>query len=534
MAIKRSADDVPASPPRPRTAKRILTTESPPPPPPYLPSEVIFGILSWLPSRSVLRFRSVCKSWQAMLSDPVFITAHHECSKKTRPSLLMVPCAYDREDLHTNENDSAFRMSFYRYRVGDVEELVRQEELPGGISLWSSPLHCDGLILISTMRQQLVVCNPATREFITLPERKHYTFTFPRVGFGRSKKYKVARFFYEENLPNSKKYRLVCRFEVLTLSTDTWRQTADPPHWIVGRTPAHVNGYIYWACVLNQGRVTPSNSFVRFSLADEEFSMVPHPPSDFRPERFVELEGQLCCVCLGFPNLELEVWTLSFGVEQRPEWSRRWATVIRRPDDLIIEPEGCRATRPPRVVFHQGMWLLTKEDDVYRYDTQTSEIKKISSGVQDTRYHYPGSQKAVVLHLTNYAESHVGPADQEAWKNSGRVVGRDIVSCPRALVDLANGGTASRGGGVSGEEMAKRLREAAPWEEAPGSPVNGLDDGCLMHIFSFLSPIPDGASWHAILGYGCVLRGHSGMLRSLEFIQISRLLFLLLGLVTLF
>uniref|UniRef100_N1R0Q5 Uncharacterized protein n=1 Tax=Aegilops tauschii TaxID=37682 RepID=N1R0Q5_AEGTA len=90
MAIKRSAD-VRASPPRPRTAKRILTTESPPPPPPYLPSEVIFGILSWLPSRSVLRFRCVCKAWQAMLSDPVFITAHHECSKKIRPSLLMVP-----------------------------------------------------------------------------------------------------------------------------------------------------------------------------------------------------------------------------------------------------------------------------------------------------------------------------------------------------------------------------------------------------------------------------------------------------------
>uniref|UniRef100_A0A453ATV2 F-box domain-containing protein n=1 Tax=Aegilops tauschii subsp. strangulata TaxID=200361 RepID=A0A453ATV2_AEGTS len=39
--------------------------------------------------------------------------------------------------------------------------------------------------------------------------------------------------------------------------------------------------------------------------------------------------------------------------------------------------------------------------------------------------------------------------------------------------------------------MAKRLGEAAPWGEAPGSPVNSLDDGCLMHIFSFLSPIPD-------------------------------------------
>uniref|UniRef100_A0ACD5UKC6 Uncharacterized protein n=1 Tax=Avena sativa TaxID=4498 RepID=A0ACD5UKC6_AVESA len=39
--------------------------------------------------------------------------------------------------------------------------------------------------------------------------------------------------------------------------------------------------------------------------------------------------------------------------------------------------------------------------------------------------------------------------------------------------------------------MAKRLRKAAPWEESPGSPANCLDDGCLMNIFSFLSPIPD-------------------------------------------
>lgn len=81
--------------------------------------------------------------------------------------------------------------------------------------------------------------------------------------------------------------------------------------------------------------------------------------------------------------------------------------MITRPDDLIIESEGCRATRPPRVVFHEGMWLLTKEHDVYRYDTHTSGIKKISSGVQDKRYHYSRSQKAVVLHLTNYAESLV-------------------------------------------------------------------------------------------------------------------------------
>ncbi|KAL6657116.1 hypothetical protein ACP70R_004896 [Stipagrostis hirtigluma subsp. patula] len=41
--------------------------------------------------------------------------------------------------------------------------------------------------------------------------------------------------------------------------------------------------------------------------------------------------------------------------------------------------------------------------------------------------------------------------------------------------------------------MAKRRRAAAaaPAGEALFSPMNSLDDGCLMHIFSFLSPIPD-------------------------------------------
>ncbi|KAF0907366.1 hypothetical protein E2562_015861 [Oryza meyeriana var. granulata] len=39
--------------------------------------------------------------------------------------------------------------------------------------------------------------------------------------------------------------------------------------------------------------------------------------------------------------------------------------------------------------------------------------------------------------------------------------------------------------------MTKRRRSAmGPSGEALASPVNSLDDGCLMHIFSFLSPIP--------------------------------------------
>ncbi|XP_040369750.1 F-box protein At2g23160 isoform X2 [Rosa chinensis] len=37
---------------------------------------VIVEILSWLPAKSLLRFRCVCKAWRALISDPYFIRKH--------------------------------------------------------------------------------------------------------------------------------------------------------------------------------------------------------------------------------------------------------------------------------------------------------------------------------------------------------------------------------------------------------------------------------------------------------------------------
>uniref|UniRef100_M8B3W4 Uncharacterized protein n=1 Tax=Aegilops tauschii TaxID=37682 RepID=M8B3W4_AEGTA len=393
MAIKRRAD-APATPPRSPTAKRALLDS--PPPPPYLPSDVILAILSWLPPKSVLRFTSVCKSWQAMLSDPGFITAHLERSKTIRPSLLMVPCVYDPNDIKRNNEDSAFDMSFYRYRAGGAEELVHREELPGGIALWSSPLHCDGLILIHHERGGAGGLQPGD-EGVPRPAGTEAEALRVHVPEGGAR-------------PLADGDGLACRFEVLTLGADSaWRQTADPPHWICGRTPAHANGHIYWTCDGTPARPDPPDLFLRFSLADEEFGLVPFPPSGLRPARLAELGGELCCVCFGYTNRELEVWSLGFdgGADGKPEWrwSRRWATAIG--PDLVTELAEYRALRPPRVVLHEGAWLLTEERNVHRYDDRTGEIEKISSGVPHARYHYPRSEKEVVLHLTNYVESLV-------------------------------------------------------------------------------------------------------------------------------
>ncbi|KAI3903336.1 hypothetical protein MKW98_031990, partial [Papaver atlanticum] len=41
-----------------------------------LPQDIIFQILIWLPVQSLLRFKSVCRSWYALIRSSHFIQRH--------------------------------------------------------------------------------------------------------------------------------------------------------------------------------------------------------------------------------------------------------------------------------------------------------------------------------------------------------------------------------------------------------------------------------------------------------------------------
>src|ERR1044072_877739 len=65
----------------------------PPPPPPqphHLPDNLIVEALSWLPVKSLTRFRCVCKSWNALItSNPTFIHLHLQRSALQNPQILL-------------------------------------------------------------------------------------------------------------------------------------------------------------------------------------------------------------------------------------------------------------------------------------------------------------------------------------------------------------------------------------------------------------------------------------------------------------
>jgi hypothetical protein len=144
-----------------------------------IPNDIIFNILLQLPAKSLIQCKSVCKAWLAIISSQHFIRAHLEFSK-LRPSIIVVSRTYmewQREGM-----DSSF-MGFYRYHGGSKAELVHNQHIPRGIGYWASPLHCDGLILVSTHNQVTVVCNPTTKEFVNLPKGTD-SIHKSKVGFG--------------------------------------------------------------------------------------------------------------------------------------------------------------------------------------------------------------------------------------------------------------------------------------------------------------------------------------------------------------
>ncbi|CAL5035817.1 unnamed protein product [Urochloa decumbens] len=399
MASMRCSADSPLS--RPAITVQSLSKFAPP----HIPDDVIFDILLRLPARSIIRFKSVCKAWLAMLSSRRFVDAHLEFSK-VRPSMLIVPGEFSRRTAFQ------FQVGYYRYNGGDVAEVLHNERIAadertccGGQVQFSKPLHCDGLILVSTY-DQITVCNPATREFLTLPKAS------AGVGFGRdpcTSRYKVASVFYERGVMDGRTIWIL-KLEVLTLGSNVWRRIADPPDLNVRISSVHVRGFIYWTTVRRENN--HPKVLAGFSLADETFSETPYPPCIERGYvHFAELEGGLCSAVVSLTCEAAKVWT--YNGTEKATWTLRF-TVQLSQETITTTGVWHNYLAPPKLTFHGKDILIRGGHKLYRYSTETGEMKKVDVAVEDLRYYHPENNSdklfsgdKVSFHIVKYAESLV-------------------------------------------------------------------------------------------------------------------------------
>ncbi|XP_043694587.1 F-box protein At3g07870-like [Telopea speciosissima] len=271
-----------------------------------VPEAVLIKVFSWLPVKSLLRFKCLSKRWfDVISSDPYFIDLHSQQSNSKSPSRL-------------------FSLS---------RNLLREFKITDPIS-HLLPTRFDLVCLKSY--DKFYVCNPSTHESITLPQfRDSHNATF---GFGyveSTNEYKIVHFIetcfpppssfldshffhlYDPNLPKE------CRVFTLGMGKDSPSSYASPWAWrLVGyypykfegaQFPAFITGALHW--LINHPELLIQKTILAFNLESEEFRLVP-PPRGFsdliqipKHLQLVELRGLLCLSYVENYN-KMNIWML--------------------------------------------------------------------------------------------------------------------------------------------------------------------------------------------------------------------------------
>ncbi|ONK59168.1 uncharacterized protein A4U43_C08F3680 [Asparagus officinalis] len=253
----------------------------------HIPVEIIIQILEKLPSRSLLRFKSVCKLWRSIIQGQDFIIRH----------------------LHNNNARASHDLSFvtlFRYstkrRFIDLRYFIKEWgkfEIRGAKNSYYYDVSnsCNGLICVFGSKFTYVV-NPSIGDFVELPTFLAYALPVQHnvalVHDAETYEYKVIRTFTNEENSSG------CFIFTLGSST-SWRFIGCAPFRLYEcGIPAVVNNNIYWSISPMACHDGPEIG-VSLNIKNETFDIVMHP--DYTPgvlSRIYEVGGDLCI--LDSPN----------------------------------------------------------------------------------------------------------------------------------------------------------------------------------------------------------------------------------------
>ncbi|KAI9070450.1 hypothetical protein K1719_047587 [Acacia pycnantha] len=286
-----------------------------------LPEEIMEEILTRLPVKYLIRFKSVAKSWRVQIGNPSFIARQFEL--------------YDS----VTEN-SRLRLIFRLHKKPCISLISDQEpidiEVPfpekDDVSFIFVYGPCNGIFCLYALYGgdkagtfSLILWNPGTREVKVLPASHNHSKDIDCIIFGFgidpvTKDYKVVRF---GNLTfEGREHPPV---EVYNLSTDSWR-TVDTvvPAYIRGfpRCRAYLNGFYHWICVDFNDR-----GILFFDFSKELFGRIQlHPEIAHVLESIVAvIDEKLACVVAPYNMIYygFEIWVMNeYGVES--SWSEKF------------------------------------------------------------------------------------------------------------------------------------------------------------------------------------------------------------------
>ncbi|XP_062009180.1 F-box/kelch-repeat protein At3g23880-like isoform X2 [Rosa rugosa] len=282
--------------------------------------DVIVEILARLPVKSLIRFRCVCKSWRALISDSYFIKKHlsygeRGITKSTYrliifmldpPSPLEILALRNMKDDDDGDGAAGGQFAVIQLDCPVTKTITysRHRILVGS---------CNGLVCVELDSEVIMLWNPCTRDSKVLPKpprviNSEFIYCFHGLGHdSASDDYKVIRGFTDYL---AKKIMI----HIFSLKTGSWRTVEDIDYVRSIRGQGlFLNGALHWLYSLPEG----GSRILSFDLGAEKFQKtIPLPYDDWFRDPLIH-KNCLCVLTCPTGTNNFNIWMMKeYGVKE--------------------------------------------------------------------------------------------------------------------------------------------------------------------------------------------------------------------------
>ncbi|KAK7308418.1 hypothetical protein VNO77_42023 [Canavalia gladiata] len=287
-------------------------------------------ILVRLPAKSLMRFKCVHRSWNALIRRPNFVRRHTRMRSTGERFMILVENR-DRSPVHWCPC-----ITLLSYDDNDPPQQFEYpfpNEYPSFLTRIMWHCYCDGILCLyvandNSRRDQYIFWNPCTREVKVAyePEPPFISSNFALQGFGVDPNTNDFKVVYIPIFQNSNWAVPVLSVKVYNLSTDSWTVLdfhAIPPGTYIthfGRSQkcnTLVDGVYHWL-ISNDGDI------LCFDFRNDQFSKLKAPVL-FRPslDYIAEVNGSIAYIAEYYDynnRFRLDIWVMDQHI-----WSKKYS-----------------------------------------------------------------------------------------------------------------------------------------------------------------------------------------------------------------
>ncbi|KAL6538221.1 hypothetical protein OROGR_012209 [Orobanche gracilis] len=313
----------------------------------FLPEEIIIEIFWRLPTKTLLRFRSVSRSWRSLIDSRQFIQLHLQHSFRSDSNITLL---VDSSQIYYVDLDS-----FNLLQIGDTQ-----------IEPYSIIGSCDGLVLLTPRSGDIALWNPSIRKLRKLPAQPPIPEHFLNFEYVQA----IFAFGYDSNHDDYKVVRVVqttvcgdsnsflTEATIYSLKVNCWKKANDFPYLLPrqsSRWGVYLNGALH--TVADHGPKT--KVIMAFDLGKEEHYKLPMPEAHTTAHSLASVEVMRGCLAAVVPwkKNSTEIWLMKeYGVKE--SWMKllRFQPPISKPC-IDLQPLAYSKSGEEVLLNYDGMCL---------------------------------------------------------------------------------------------------------------------------------------------------------------------------------